>query len=114
MKSDLFAQLMRSVGEAEEHARGKRDLRTTVLPEPPAEMRAADIRTMRKKLNASQAVFASCLNVSAQLVRAWDGRLTLVGIVRVSRETLQECLGASNGEHERRVEEWRLEKQARF
>lgn len=72
MKKDLFAEVMRSVGEAAEHARGKRDLRTTVLPEPPAEMSAADIRAMRKKLNASQAVFASCLNVSAQLVRAWE------------------------------------------
>lgn len=72
MKKDLFGELMRSVGEAADHARGKRDLRTTVLPEPPVAMSAADIRAMRKKLNASQAVFASCLNVSAQLVRAWE------------------------------------------
>jgi len=72
MKKDLFGELMQSVGEAAEHARGKRDLRTTVLPEAPAALSAADIRAMRKKLNASQAVFARCLNVSAQLVRAWE------------------------------------------
>jgi len=72
MKKDLFAELMQSMGEAVEHARGKRDLRTTVLPESPAAMSAADVRAMRKKLNASQAVFARCLNVSAQLVRAWE------------------------------------------
>ena len=72
MKKDLFAELIRSVGEAADHARGKRDLRTTVLPDLPAAMSAADIRAMRKKLNASQAVFASCLNVSTQLVRAWE------------------------------------------
>ena len=72
MKKELFAELMRSVGEAAEHARGKRDLRTTILPEPPSAMSAADIRGMRKKLNASQAVFARCLNVSTQLVRAWE------------------------------------------
>lgn len=72
MKKELFAGLMRSLGEAAEHARGNRDLRTTVLPEPPAEMSAPAVRAMRKKLNASQAVFASCLNVSAQLVPAWE------------------------------------------
>ncbi len=31
------------------------------------------------------------------------GRLSLVGIVRVSRETLQERPGAANGEHEREI-----------
>ena len=72
MKKELFAELMRSVGEAAEHASGKRDLRTTILPELPAAMSAADVRRMRKALNASQAVFARCLNVSPQLVRAWE------------------------------------------
>lgn len=72
MKKELFAELIRSVGEAAEHAGGKRDLRTTVLPELPAAMSAADVRRMRKTLNASQAVFARCLNVSPQLVRAWE------------------------------------------
>ena len=43
-----------------------------MLPEAPAALSAADIRAMRKRLNASQAVFARCLNVSAQLVRAWE------------------------------------------
>ena len=72
MKKELFAELMRSVGEAAEHARGKRDLRTTVLPEIPAAMSAKDVRAMREMLNASQAVFARYLNVSPQLVRAWE------------------------------------------
>jgi len=72
MKKELFAELMESAGEALEHARGKRDLRTTVLPAAPAPMGADDIRTMREGLNASQAVFARCLNVSTQLVQAWE------------------------------------------
>jgi len=72
MKKELFGELMESVGEALQHARGKRELRTTVLPDAPAAMSAADIRGLRKELNASQAVFARFLNVSTQLVQAWE------------------------------------------
>ena len=72
MKKQLFTELMESMGEALDHARGKRELRTTVLPEAPAAMSAADIRAMRSKLNASQAVFARFLNVSTQSVQAWE------------------------------------------
>lgn len=72
MKTGLFAELMQSAGEALDHARGKRELRTTVLPEAPAAMMAEEIRSMREKLNASQAVFARFLNVSTQLVQAWE------------------------------------------
>src|SRR6185437_11799068 len=49
MKKDLFGELMQSVGEAAEHARGKRDLRTTVLPEAPDALSAADIRAMPER-----------------------------------------------------------------
>lgn len=72
MKKDLFVELMHSAGEALDHVRGKRELRTTVLPDAPAAMRADDIRALRAKLNASQAVFAHYLNVSTQLVQAWE------------------------------------------
>jgi putative transcriptional regulator len=73
VKKALFDQLMQSMNEALEHAQGKRELRTTVLPGAPRPMRAADIRRLRKKVNASQAVFAHFLNVSTQLVQAWEG-----------------------------------------
>lgn len=72
MKKELFGELMQSVGEALDHARGKRDLRTTILPDAPTSMSADDIRALRRKLNASQAVFAHYLNVSTQLVQAWE------------------------------------------
>ncbi len=72
MKQELFGEFMQSVGEALDHARGKRNLRTTVLPDAPAAMSADDIRALRRKLNASQAVFAHYLNVSTQLVQAWE------------------------------------------
>ena len=72
MKKELFAELMQSVEEALEHAQGKRELRTTVLPEAPRPMSSTDIRAIRQELNASQAVFARFLNVSTQLVQAWE------------------------------------------
>lgn len=72
MRKELFAELMESMGEALEHAQGKRELRTTILPDPPRQMSALDIRRLRDSVSASQTVFAKCLNVSPQLVRAWE------------------------------------------
>jgi len=72
MKKELFAELLQSTMEALEHAKGKRDLRTTVLPATPKPMNSAAVRRLRSRLNASQAVFASYLNVSTKLVQAWE------------------------------------------
>lgn len=72
MKEELFAELMESVTQALDHAKGRRELRTTILPAPPAPMSAAAVRRVRKRLNASQSVFARYLNVSTKLVQAWE------------------------------------------
>lgn len=45
---------------------------TVILPEPPKEMAAVEIIKLRKKLNASQRVFANFLNVSVKTVQAWE------------------------------------------
>ena len=73
MKAKLFRELEKSLVQAIEHAQGKRSLRTTVLPRPPRELSAAQLRGVRDRVNASQAVFAHCLNVSTQLVQSWEG-----------------------------------------
>jgi putative transcriptional regulator len=72
MKDALFDELRASMQEALAHARGKRELRTTVLPAAPAPMGAAEVRALRERVNASQAVFARYLNVSTRLVQAWE------------------------------------------
>ena len=72
MDERLFAELMESADEALAHARGKRELRTTELPPPPARMGAAEVKQLRTRLKASQAVFAHYLNVSPKLVQAWE------------------------------------------
>ena len=72
MKEELFAELMDSAEEALSHAKGKRELRTTVLPVPPAPMKAAEVKKLRERVRASQSVFAHYLNVSTKLVQAWE------------------------------------------
>ncbi len=72
MERALFVELLKSTNEALEHAGKKRELRTTMLPPAPEPMKAREIRRLRTALNASQAVFAYCLNVSTKLVQAWE------------------------------------------
>jgi putative transcriptional regulator len=72
MKRAMFEELLASATEALDHAQGKRELRTTVLPPVPAPISAAQVRQLRRRLNASQAVFARYLNVSTKLVQAWE------------------------------------------
>lgn len=72
MKREAFAELMESLTQALEHAQGRRELRTTILPPAPAPMTAAQVRRVRRRMNASQAVFARYLNVSTKLVQAWE------------------------------------------
>lgn len=73
MKPELFAELLEAANSALEHAQGKRSLRSTTLPRPPAPMTAREVRRVRTSLQASQAVFAHYLNVSTKLVQAWEG-----------------------------------------
>jgi putative transcriptional regulator len=72
MKSKTFSELVDSMNEALEHAQGKRSLRTTVLPQAPAPFDSQAVKRVRASLRASQAVFASYLNVSSKLVQAWE------------------------------------------
>ena len=72
MNEKVFAELLASAKQALAHAEGKRDLRTTVLPPSPLPMRAREVRILRRRMNASQAVFARYLNVSTKLVQAWE------------------------------------------
>jgi putative transcriptional regulator len=72
MKKATFESLLASMNEALEHAEGKRSLRTTTLPLPPAPLSGRAVKNVRATLQASQAVFARYLNVSTKLVQAWE------------------------------------------
>jgi len=103
MDGKTFAELMRSAGEALEHSRGKLELKTAVLPDPPEPMTAVEIRSLRRRLNASQAVFAHYLNVSPKLVQAWEAKrrrpngpaVLLLRIASKSPRSLVEAFGAA-------------------
>lgn len=74
MEDRLFKDVLDATREALAHYKGeKRDLRTTVLPEPPRPMSRVEIQRLRKNVKVSQSVFARCLNVSTKLVQAWEG-----------------------------------------
>src|SRR2546423_5473219 len=74
MEDRLFRDVLGATREALAHYKGeKRNLRTTILPEPPRPMSRVEIHRLRQKVNASQSVFAKCLNVSTKLVQAWEG-----------------------------------------
>ena len=72
MKTETFAELLGSMKEALEHAEGKRNLKTTTMPLPPAPLDGRAVKRARAALHASQAVFARYLNVSTKLVQAWE------------------------------------------
>jgi len=97
MSDALFSDLKESLGQALQHARGKRtDLRVTVLPAPPSPMSRSEIVKLRQELNCSQAVFARLLNVSLKTVQSWeqgvrepgDAALKLLTIARKNPEAL--------------------------
>jgi len=46
--------------------------RTTPLTEAPPEVSAPEVRALRKKLRVSQSAMATMLNVSVELVQAWE------------------------------------------
>ena len=74
MEDRLFKEVLGATREALAHYNGeKRDLRTTILPEPPRPMSRVEIHRLRDTVKVSQAVFAKCLNVSTKLVQAWEG-----------------------------------------
>ncbi|HUL01687.1 MAG TPA: hypothetical protein VLV16_00495 [Gemmatimonadales bacterium] len=74
MEDRVFKDVLDATREALGHYKGeKRDLRTTVLPEPPRAMSRLEVHQLRDKMKVSQSVFANCLNVSTKLVQAWEG-----------------------------------------
>jgi putative transcriptional regulator len=115
MENELFAELLQSTKEALEHAKGKRDLRTTVLPAAPKPMNSAAVRRLRSRLNASQAVFASYLNVSTKLVQAWESdRRTPDGaalrLLRIAEQAPELLLSSSSKPAARRQQPARTSK----
>ncbi len=71
---DVYEKLKRSLNEAVQYHKGKKNLKTLELltPDPPNPMKAKDIVKLRASLKVSQSIFSEILNVSVKTVQAWE------------------------------------------
>lgn len=67
-------RIRKGLEEAIRHAKGEITLKTTVveLPDPPPEIGAEQLTSLRLGSRLSQAVFARVLNVSTKTVQSWE------------------------------------------
>jgi putative transcriptional regulator len=73
IRMKVFDDLSRSLIDAAAYEQGKSvNLRAQEIPPPPKPLKPAEIRKIRLAFNASQALFARFLNVSANTVQSWE------------------------------------------
>jgi len=68
----LAERLKAGLSEAVHFAKGGLNLRTVQIPDPPPEIGAKEVVSLRTKSGMSQAVFARVLNVSTKTVQSWE------------------------------------------
>ena len=73
VKINTFSELKEALQDAKAYERGTSvDLRVTRIPSRPKPVSPKEIRKIRRTLQASQELFATYLNVSANAVRSWE------------------------------------------
>jgi putative transcriptional regulator len=73
IKVNIFDDMREALRGAAAYERGEAvNLRVTRIPARPRPISAREIRQIRRKLNASQTLFATYLNVSPNAVRSWE------------------------------------------
>lgn len=73
IKVNIFDDMREALRDAAAYERGESvNLRVTRIPAPPRPISAREVRQIRQALNASQALFATYLNVSPNAVRSWE------------------------------------------
>lgn len=72
-KRDLFAELVEGFDALENQRAGKGTLKTvTVVYQKPTSVTAAEVISLRKKLNVSQAVFARFMRTEVKTIENWE------------------------------------------
>lgn len=70
---NIFDDMKEALQDAATYERGGTvNLRVTHIPARPKQISAKEVRHIRRTLNASQALFATYLNVSPNAVRSWE------------------------------------------
>ena len=73
IKVNIFEDMKAALKGAAAYERGEAvNLRVTRVPSRPKPISPKEVRHIREALNASQSLFASYLNVSANAVRSWE------------------------------------------
>jgi putative transcriptional regulator len=73
IKVNIFEDLREALQDARTYERGEAvNLRVTHFPSAPKPLSPKEIQRIRRRLKASQALFAQYLNVSANAVRSWE------------------------------------------
>ena len=73
IKVSIFGDMKQALQDAAAYERGESvNLCVTRVPARPKPISAKEVRNIRQALNASQALFASYLNVSPNAVRSWE------------------------------------------
>jgi len=73
IKVKVFDHLRESLQDVLAFEQGREvNLRVAELPPRPRKLQPRDIRAIRRSLNASQALFATFLNVSPNTIRSWE------------------------------------------
>ena len=69
----IFNELKEALQDVLDYRAGKAvNLRVTRIPDRPKAISPREVRDIRHSLKASQALFATYLNVSANAVRSWE------------------------------------------
>jgi putative transcriptional regulator len=69
----IFNELKEALEDVMDYRAGKPvNLRVTRIPERPKQISPKEVREIRNSLQASQTLFATYLNVSANAVRSWE------------------------------------------
>jgi DNA-binding transcriptional regulator YiaG len=73
IKINIFDDMREALRDAAAHERGETvNLRVTRIPTRPKPISAKEVPRIRQALQASQALFATYLNVSPNAVRSWE------------------------------------------
>ena len=73
IKINIFDDMREALRDAAAYERGEAvNLRVTRIPARPRPISAKEVRQIRRALHASQALFATYLNVSPNAVRSWE------------------------------------------
>ena len=73
VRVSIFDDVKEVLQDATAYERGETlNLRVTRIPSRPKQISPKEVRHIRRALNASQALFASYLNVSPNAVRSWE------------------------------------------